>query len=862
MLKTTLAGILAHKVRLLLTMFAIVLGVAFVSATLVVSDGLQAVFDHIFTTTGVHVAAVVRGHVVKGGDNGGFAAAHHPIPESLLAQVQAVSGVHEAAGIVFEDGAVLLGPDGQPYPPTQGPPHFGTNWVDTNSGSSVSPYHLRSGAAPTHPNDVVIDAATASAHNIRVGQKVGYVFLGGPREDFVVSGITGYGTADNLAGAPVALFTLATIERVFDYHNTFDQIDASANSGISDSQLRDRIAATMPASAEVATGATVTGEQIAGAEQLVGVIRTTLLVFAAVALFVGSFLIVNTFNILIAQRTRELALLRALGASRGQVMRSVLLEAVITGVVASAVGCAAGVLVAQGLYAAINGLGANFPAITLSINPTTIAIGMTAGTSITALAAILPAYKATRVAPVEALREATQAATPLGRPRITTGALLTLAGSGLFGLGLFAGTGIPLQLLGAGAVVAFVGIALLIPLAVTPVAGLLGLPIQAWRKVPGKLARLNSIRAPRRTASTAAALMIGVALAAGTGVLVDSLKVSATVVINDFIRADFVVLPSGGAGGSPAVSTAAATALRKDSAHFSTVVEVRGGTVLVNNVSAGAVALDPATYPKVLNIDVASGDPAAITSANTIMVDQQEASAHGWKVGDTIPVEFPQSDKSNTAINEHIGCIFIANAVVSGYVLSEQTYTDNFPAARDQGILLALAPNVSASAGQQAMISDLRGFPTLTGYDKAGFLELNNAEADAISLFADLFLSLAIVIAALGIVNTMALSIIERTRELGLLRALGLSQQQTRTMVRWESVLIAVLGTVLGIAVGTVMGVAAVHALANAGIGHTAVPWDQFGWLALGAVLVGLGAAILPARRAARLNILDAISTE
>jgi putative ABC transport system permease protein len=852
--KATFAGLLAHKLRLALTAFAIVLGVAFVSATLTLSNGLQTTFDNIFTNQSTGVAVVVRGHLEPGGQNGGFSDAHRPVPDSLLATVKNVSGVTAAEGVVFRAGASLLDPSGKPYSPNGGPPEFATNWI---IDPTLSPYRIRSGVPPTHANDVVIDAATATAHHIKVGEHIQYVINGGAKQDFVVSGIAGYGSADSLAGATISLFRADLAQQELGLQGKFDQIAAGAASGISETELRDRIAASLPSYAEAATEATAIGQQVSGIDSFFGILRTILLVFALIALFVGSYIIINTFSILIAQRTRELALLRALGATRGQVFRMVLAEALLTGVVASAIGVVAGLLLAHLLYSAVSSLGNGLPKADLVLQPSTIVIGMVLGTVITVVASILPARKASRVSPVEAIRDAGDAAQPLGTRRIVAGIAVTVIGGIGIALGLFAGTSVAFQLLGLGALLLYLGISSLAPLTVVPIAGLLGIPIARFRGVPGTLARTNAIRAPRRAASTAAALMIGVSLVVGIAVLTESAKASTKVALEQAVKADYMVFGSGG-GGQDGISPTATAALTRDP-HFSAVGDVKAGTILINGANASAFAANPADYEQFFTLDVASGDPHSLADPNTIFLDQTEASNHAWKVGDTIDVNFPQV---GTTLKERIGCIFNPNAITTGYMISSQQYAMYFPEPQTFIILLRAAPGVSHSAGMAALDQGLAAFPTLKAYDAASFLALQSQGLDQLTSAIDVFLVMAIVIAALGVVNTLALSIIERARELGLLRAIGLTRRQTRTMVRWESVLIAFLGLILGVVVGIALGAAVVRALAFTGLGHIAIPFVSLLWYALGALVIGLVAAILPARRAARLNILEAIATE
>jgi putative ABC transport system permease protein len=464
------------------------------------------------------------------------------------------------------------------------------------------------------------------------------------------------------------------------------------------------------------------------------------------------------------------------------------------------------------------------------------------------------------VSPVEAIRDAADLAQPLGGRRIAAGVVGTLIGAGLVAIGLFTGSSNAFLFLGVGALILYVAVSSLAPLTVLPVVGALGIPIARLRGTPGKLARTNAIRAPRRVAATAAALMIGTSLVVGFSVLTSSIKESTTVALKEAVVADYIIIPKGGGGngGVGGISPTTATILAGDR-HFSTVSDIKVGTIVVNGSSTGVFAVNTSSYGRVLKIDVTSGDPNSLGDPNTIFLDQQTATDNNLSVGDTVSVNFPQK---NVTIKERIGCIYNPNALLSGYMISLDAYDKYFTEQGSTFVLAKAASGVSVSAGLIALNNDLRSFPTLQAYDTASFLALQNSEIDSLTSEIDVFLLMAIIIASLGIVNTLALSILERTRELGLLRAIGLTRRQTRTMVRWESVLIAMLGLVLGIVVGVVLGTAVVKAIASTGIDHISIPWSSLLVYAVGALVIGLAAGILPARRASRINVLEAITTE
>jgi putative ABC transport system permease protein len=848
-LKVTLRSLLSHKLRLALTAIAIVLGVSFVAGTLIITDTINGIFGNIFSTADQGVAVVVQGQVPPGGNS--FSSQRRPFAVTVLAPVQHVSGVKRAVGLIFRDGADLIGADGKVVGGNQGPPHFGANWVDD---TTLAPYHFHSGGPPRAADDVVIDATTATTGKISVGQAVFVVFNGGSKRPFTVSGVVGYGSANNLAGASILLFRLDTIQSAFDARGEYDAIDATGQPGVSATELRDRVAAAVPPGVEVATGAQVASQSTDAARSIINTfIGTPLLVFAIISLFVGSFLIVNTFTILVTQRTRELALLRALGATRRQVLVSVLVEAALTGLVMSAAGALVGILLAKGLYAVLDTIGFGLPAGDLQLQVRTFIVAIALGTIVTLGAAILPARRATRVAPVAALREAEPEIAAVSRRRIITGGVVTALGAGLLGLGLFGSTGQTLQLLGVGSLILFVGVAVLAPLLVQPVALVLGAPAAALRGVPGRLAQANARRSPRRTASTAAALMIGVALVAGVDIIAESIKVSSQAAVAGSLPAQVIV----SSNGTP-LSTEVATALRR-APSLTDVAEVRSADILVGSSSQSAFAIDPAALGRTVNFDAATGDVGGALQSGGFIVDTSAAATNGWVVGSTIPMLFSQSGKT---VKLRLGATYRANALLSGITISLSTFNANVQHVKDFVVLANGAPGVAAAPAEGAAVAALQTFPTATVQSRDQF---EKAQEDQITLLQNvifILLFLAIIIAFFGIVNTLALSIIERTRELGLLRAMGMTRRQMRSMVRWEAVIISLLGGVLGMVVGVGLGVAVVRALGDAGIGHLGVPAVQLGVCLVVALILGVLAAVVPAFRAGRLNMLRAIATD
>jgi putative ABC transport system permease protein len=841
----SLRSLLSHKLRLALTTIAVILGVSFVAGTFVLTDTINATFTSIFATANQGVAVTVHGQPIAGSSGGIGGGQNHPVPTSLLATVRAVPGVQDAVGDIFREGATLIGHNGKPIG-GNGPPTFGANWI---TDSDISPYHLRSGTPPEGPGDVVVDAGTAAKNDLAVGDSLPIVFLGGVEEHFTISGIAGYGSSDNLAGATIALFTEATAERVLQGDNKYDSILVSAASGVTDVQLRERIAAALPGYAEAETGQQAAAAAEQSTESTISTfIGTPLLVFAFISLFVGSFLIINTFNILVAQRTRELALLRALGATRAQVMTSVLVEAAVTGFIASVLGFGVGILIAKGLLSLFGSSATSG----VTLLPRTVIVAVLVGTIVTVIAATLPARRATRIAPVAALSEALPETQDLPRRRIAIGLVIFVLGCAALVAGLFTSNSVTLQLIGAGFLGVFLGVALLAPLLVVPVATVLGWPVRRLRGAAGLLAGENARRNPRRTALTAAALMIGLALVTCVAVLTDSVRVSTNNAIEGTLRADFIVFAQG-----PDFSTAAATTLSSDP-KLTDVTEIRETPVLIRGSSESIAAIDPAELGSVLTLNMVSGDASAFSTTNAAIVDSTEATASGVHLGQFVTFNFPQG----ATVRIRIGGIYTANALVSGYIVSLATMQSNVPAARDEFVLANAAPGVSAGQAEAALQHDAQTYPLLMAMSRSEYRAFIGAGLDKFLNLITTLLAFAIIIAVLGIANTLALSVLERTREIGVLRALGMTRSQTRSMVRWESVIISLLGAVLGLTVGLGLGVVIAGSLHDLGITNIAIPGQNLVLYAIAAGLFGVLAAIIPTIRAAQVDILRAIATE
>ena len=845
--KATLKGLLAHKFRLAATALAIVLGVSFVAGTYVLTDTINATFTNLFdeVTQGIDVA--VRSRDVFTGQMGEV---RDPIPEEVLNEVKAVDGVKVAEGSVT-GFAQFVDKDGKPVT-TGGAPTLGvsiSSAPELQAGTTV-----RSGRLPSGPNEMVVDAQTAEKHGFAVGDRV-KVLLQGPARTFTVSGIIGFGSAGNLGGATLAGFTLPTAQEVLNREGRFDEIDVVAAEGTTPEQLRDRVRAVLDPRYEVLTGEELSAAQAAAINDTIGrFLSTALLSFAFVALLVGAFLIFNTFTIIVAQRTRELALLRCLGASRRQVMTSVLLESLIVAVVASLVGLGLGVLIANGLKALLTSiLNFDLPTTGTVFLWRTVLVSLAVGIVVTLLAALLPARKATRVPPVAALQPETAfAPTHFRKRRIVLGVLVTLVGIGLLLAGLFQNEGNRLVNVASGAVIVFFGVAILSPLIARPLARLIGWPFAKAFKLPGSLARENAMRNPRRTASTAAALMIGLALVTFVSIFAASIKASTTETLDRTIAADYILMNDTFTPFSPDLATRLA-----DQPELAAVVGVRLGAFKLNGATKQLIGIDPAAYDRVVKTEVLSGSIADLQSGG-LAVKEDVAKANGWTVGERVALQFPRGGTQQVTVK----AIYKDNSVNGDYLLSLADYERFYADQADSQILVQAAPGTTPAASRAAIDRVLVDFPNVTVRDQAEYKAETARQIDQVVNLFYALLALAVVIALFGIVNTLGLSIFERIRELGLLRAIGATRRQIRSMIRWEAVIIAVLGAVLGLAVGVFFGWTIVRALRSVGITEFAVPGGQLVIFVVFAALAGILAAVLPGRRAARIDVLRAITTE
>jgi putative ABC transport system permease protein len=845
-LRATLKSLLSRKLRLVLSGLAVVLGVMFVAGSFVLTDTMarsfDALFATVFSTTDVRVQAPPK---VPGNDE-----APANLPASLVDRVRAVPGVAGATGIASADGARVIGRNGKVVS-TFGPPRFGTNWTGDNDL-----LQLREGRGPQADDEIAVNAATAKAAGIAVGDRVGVLTLQ-PKRTFTLVGIYGYsGHRDSLGGALSVSFTEPVAqELMLGERGVYSAIDVTAAPGVSAAAMRDAVQAAVGDGYQVRTGQQLQDETTAEFRKGLGFFNKILLGFAAVALFVGIFLILNTFSIIVAQRTRELALLRAMGGSRRQVLGTVLVEAVAIGLVAAVLGLGAGIGVGA-LLAYVFGHvgGANLELAGIGVPPGAIVGSFAVGVLVTAVAALLPAVRAGRVPPIAAIQEAATPDRPLTKIAVS-GAVVGAAGGTLLALGLAGNVDDnTLWAILGGVLITFVGVALLTPLVSRPVVSLVGRAF-AW-SVPGKLGRLNSGRNPRRTAITAAALMVGLALITGVDVVLASAIKSLTAIGDTQVKADLIISGEG----LREVPATFDPAVLAQAAQLPGVTRVAGeyfDMALVNGEpDAVSAVTDLPAMAQMFPLRAVEGSLAALAPGQ-LVIDADRARALDLHPGSTVSVQLSRGEP----VSMTVAGIYAHNDVLRGWLLAGDT-ARGFRSQQLAWGFIQVAPGTPVADVQRRVDGLLADSPEVSVTDRSGYIAQQARQFDSVLLMIQILLALAILIAVLGVVNTLALSVLERTRELGLLRAIGLGRAQVMRMVTVEAVVISLFGALLGLGVGSGLGAAVVRALKDQGFTDLALPWSQMGVYLVIAGIVGVVAAVLPAIRAARIDVLAAIAHE
>ena len=852
MWRVTLKGVVAHRLRYALTALAVLLGVAFIAGTFVLTDTMNNSFNGLYSQMYQGTAAVVRAtQPFNPGTN--FANQRQLIDASLATTVARVPGV-QAVALDTEGYARIVGKNGKPIGTVgNGAPTLGFGWTDV---TALNPFRLLTGGQPPRsPGQVVIDEHSADVGGFKVGDTVRILTQQGSGI-YTITGIVTFGSSDNLLGATTAGFDPVTAAKLLAQPGKTDAIDVESAPGVSAATLVTRIQnAIHNPGIEVVSGASVTAEGEQAAHQDLSIIGDFLLAFGLIALFVGAFVIFNTFSMVVAQRQRELALLRAVGASRGQVLAMVLGESVVIGLIASGAGVIAGIGLAVVLKAGMAALGISLPGSGLVVSPRTVLFGLLAGTLVTAASAIVPARRAATIPPVAALQDAAAEPRQPSVQRSVSRLIVGMLGVVILSIGLFGHTGDRVELVGIGAAAVFIGVAVLSTFAVRPVCRVLGVPL-ARSGPAGMLGERSAIRTPARTSATAAGLMVAVAMVSMITIMASSLKASADSTITSALRADFVVATGAQAGGSGGLSPNLERSLAA-LPQVSDVAGIRSGVVKMFGTVTPVVAADPAKAAQLVDMGVTQGELATMTPTG-IGVSVQVASSRHLQLGSPVAVTYPTTGTKEYTVQ----VIYSVRDVAGDYLLPLAAAQANFPSSLDIAIMVKLAPGVTADAARPAISRVLAAYPTATLQNQDQYKASQTQSYNTLLNLVYELLALAVLIALIGIANTLALSIYERTRELGLLRAVGATRGQLRSMVRAEALVISAFGALEGLVLGAFFGWAIVDSMHSLGVTQLAFPVSQLLIVTVVAALAGLLASIAPSRRAARLNILQAVTTQ
>ncbi len=827
MFRIALRSLGAHKIRLLLT------------------NALDRTFTDIFEGSAQDVvvtktAAVTEDITRSTGDD-----QVPPIPQGTVDQIRSVEGVRAADGAIFQNGAYLLDAEAKVVG-GNGPPSAGVNW---QSDPALAVARITEGRAPEARDEIVVDDVAFPKLGLPVGSTVTMVVPSG-RIEVELVGVFRYGETGGLAGATITAFTPQRAQELFTGAGEWQFVEVAVDDGFTDQQVADAIGAELGSGWTVKTRDQQVEEASAALQQGLGFITYVLLGFSGISLFVAAFLIYNTFAMLVAQRGKEMALLRAVGASRRQVLTSVLLEAVVLALAAAAVGVGLGYLLAVTLTAGLKQFGLSLTS-GVALTPQAVITAVVLAVLVTVLSALLPAVRAAHTPPVAALREATTPVERPGRVRSIIGGVLAVIA--LAGLGMAFADDPSVSLVALAALLLLLATVLLAPLLAKGTAHVAA-GVMRVGGVSGHLAGRNAERGPRRIAATASALIIGLALVTTVAVVVASAKESINQLIDRAFGADYIVATQ---TGNP-FSTRIAAELREVPG-VEYVVSQSLGPARVDGEDQLITAMGGGPIDAVFEVEVTEGEIGELAQG-TAVADEQWAEEAGVGVGDRVTALFPSGQSRAFTVTG----VFVPPqaGLLSGLIIPKDDYRATGGATQDTLLYVALGPDADPAAVLPAIQAVTDENPLLQVLDQTELKEQNSQQINNLLYLIYGMLGLSIIIAALGVVNTMALSVLERTREIGLLRAVGASRRQVRRMIRWEAVLVAVTGAFVGVLIGLIAGIALRQSLAGDGIEVLVVPLATVIVILLLAILIGVLAAALPARRAARLDILDAIATE
>ena len=849
MIKVALKGLAGRKVRALLTAFAVIIGVSMVSGTFVLTDTMQKSFNGIFETSYENTDVIVSGHQVVESETADVPT----IPSSLLRDVRALPEVGAAAGSISDDTtAKLIGADGDSLAGQN--PTIVSAFDYTQP--QLSPLKLQSGEWAEGDDQITIDAGTAKKHDYAIGDTVG-VSASGPVEQYTITGIAKFGEVDSLGGAVIAVFDMPTAQKLLHQEGQYDELSITAKAGTSGAALRSAVDKLAPANADVKLAAQEAKDAAKETNEGLGFVRYFLLGFGGIALFVGAFVIFNTLSITVAQRTREFATLRTLGASRKQVLRSVQIEGLVIGVLASIVGLVLGIGIAKGMNALFVAFGIDLPNAGTVVQPRTIIVSLLLGTIITLLSSIVPARRATRVPPIAAVREGSELPQTSMQKHSTKVALGVIAAAvAAMTMGVFGGVsgGLVALLLGGGLLTLFIGVALIAPRLVKPLAGLVGWPARRAGGSAGRLASSNSVRNPSRTAATAAALMVGLTLVTAVAVLGNGLRAS----VNDAVakqlqNADYVL-----AGSNGATYSAEADATLAETDGVEVASGIRQGEALIDGEEGMIAGVDSATIGHFYKFDWTEGSADTLSQLDDggALITEPYADKQDLKVGDEIAITTPTGDK-HTVVVRGIHDPPQLDSLLGDVAVGQKAFDAAYQAPKNSMTFVDTEAGVTTAAIETAAA----GYPDANVSTEAKFGKDRTKSFATFLSMIYVLLGFSVIVSLFGMVNTLVLSVFERTRELGMLRAIGMTRRQARRMIRHESIITALIGAALGLPLGIFVAALMTGALSDYGV-TLSIPYGMLTAFTLVAVLAGIGAAILPARRASRLNVLNALHYE